>query len=84
MNDHSEGPTGEVLGPAPEPLRTTVGWIPDAAAALERLEQRTGHRRTDVINRAVQIYDFIDAELRAGKALIFRDPAGGEERVRLL
>lgn len=65
--------------------RVTVALIPDAAAALAALRDRTGLSRTGLVNRAVTLYGFTDAQLRAGRELIVRDPATGEAQVvRLL
>jgi hypothetical protein len=68
----------------PETERLTVALIPDAVAAVERVRERTGLKKVDILNRAAQVYEFIDAELRQGKTLVLRDRDGGEERVRII
>ena len=49
-----------------EPREVTVILIPEAHDAAERTMARRSLSRTDVINRAVQAYDFLDAEMDAG------------------
>jgi hypothetical protein len=46
--------------------------IAQAAADLERTASRRQLSRTDVVNRAVTLYEFIDAELFAGAEFILR------------
>lgn len=68
-----------------EPVtRINTVLIPDAAAALATLQQRTGYKQVDVVNRALQLYEFIDAQQRRGSTLLFRDIEGSYERVRFL
>ena len=65
--------------------RITVALIPRAAGHLQDLQGRTGLSKTDLANRAITLYEFIDAQLRAGRDLLVRDNATGEsEVVRLL
>ncbi|HLX51178.1 MAG TPA: hypothetical protein VKS82_22870 [Streptosporangiaceae bacterium] len=41
--------------------------------------------KTDLANRAITLYEFVDAQLRAGRDLVIRDPVTGETQlVRLL
>lgn len=51
----------------------TVALIPAAAGDLRRIQARTGLTATDIVNRAITTYDFIDAQMRAGRELIIRD-----------
>lgn len=64
--------------------RVNVALIRDASDALEKLRERTGMKKVDLVNRAIQIYEFIDAEQRKGSALLFRDSGGSFERVRFM
>jgi hypothetical protein len=64
--------------------RVNVALIPDAALALEQLRQRTGMKQVDLVNRALQVYEFIDAEQRAGNTLILRAADSREQSVRFL
>jgi hypothetical protein len=50
----------------------TVVLVAKAAADLEITHERTNMSKTDIINRAVSLYEFIEAELRAGAQLIVR------------
>jgi len=65
--------------------RITVALIPKAGEDLQRLQDRTGLSKTDIANRAISLYEFIDSQLQAGKDLIVKDPKTGESQlVRLL
>jgi hypothetical protein len=61
--------------------RITVAVIPDAAADLAALQARTGLSKTDLVNRAVTLYEFTDAQLRGGQDLILRDRKTGETQL---
>jgi uncharacterized protein YqfB (UPF0267 family) len=62
----------------------TVALIPKAESDLQKLRDRTELSRTDITNRAITLYEFIDAQLRAGNDLQIRDHRTGEIRqVRL-
>lgn len=65
--------------------RITVALIPQAVEDLQKLQERTSLSKTDLANRAISLYEFIDAQLRAGRDLLIRDNATGETQlVRLL
>jgi hypothetical protein len=65
--------------------RITVALIPKVSTYLQRLQERTSLSKTDLANRAITLYEFIDAQLRAGRDLIVRDCETGETQlVRLL
>jgi hypothetical protein len=67
------------------PDRITVALIPQAGADLRALQERTSLSRTDITNRAITLYEFIDAQLRSGRDLLIRDNRTGETQiVRLL
>lgn len=61
-----------------------VALIPKVAGDLDALCDRTGLSKTDLVNRAITLYEFVDAQLRAGRDLLVRDEAGSLELVRLL
>ena len=69
-----------------EPIdRVTVTLIPRVADDLQKLQDRTGLSKTDLVNRAITLYEFIDQELSTGRDLLVRDKASGETQViRLL
>ncbi len=50
----------------------TVALVEKAAADLQRTHERTRLSRTDIVNRALSLYEFIDAELGDGAELIVR------------
>jgi len=65
--------------------RVTIALIPQVVDDLRRLQERSNLSKTDIINRAITIYEFIDAQLNAGCDLIVRDSRTGETQlIRLL
>ena len=65
--------------------RITVALIPKAGEDLQRLQDRTSLSKTDIANRAITLYEFIDAQMRAGRDVLIRDGETGETQVvRLL
>ena len=64
--------------------RITVALTPDTATRLDELTARTGLSKTDLVNRAVQVYEFIDAETRTGSQILIRDTDGATTMVKLL
>jgi hypothetical protein len=65
--------------------RITVALIPQAAADLQHLQGRTTLSKTDLVNRAITLYEFVDTQLRQDRVLIVRDKQTGETQlVRLL
>jgi hypothetical protein len=65
--------------------RITVALIKKAAEDLQLLQDRTGLSKTDIVNRAISLYQFIEAEMQAGHDLLVRDPKKDETQVlRLL
>jgi hypothetical protein len=63
--------------------RVNVALIADSAAALGKLQARTGLKKVDIVNRAVQLYEFLEAEMREGKELVVRDPDGIDRLVKV-
>jgi hypothetical protein len=62
--------------------RVTVALIAKAADDLKRTVDRSGLSKTDVINRSISLYEFIDRRLAAGDDLILRNKETGElERI---
>ena len=58
--------------PAPPPTRITVSLLEKAAADLRRTIDRTRLSQTDIVNRALTLYEFIDSELSTGAEIIVR------------
>jgi hypothetical protein len=69
----------------PSSERITVALIPKAVADLQHLQDSTSLSKTDLVNRAISLYEFIDGQTRAGKDLLMRDTKSGETQlIRLL
>lgn len=64
--------------------RITVALIPRAGADLQLLQDRTSLSKTDCVNRAITLYEFIDAQQRAGRDLLVRDAKTGEIQTVLI
>jgi hypothetical protein len=65
--------------------RITVALVPKASEGLQHLMTSTGFTKTDVVNRAITLYEYIDSQLAEGRDLILRDPKTGETQIiRLL
>jgi len=85
-------PRGEDVARPPRPERITqptdritVALIPKAGEDLQRLQERTSLSKTDITNRAITLYEFIDAQIRAGRDVLIRDSKTGETQlVRIL
>ncbi len=63
--------------------RLTVNLIQKADNALGELMAASGDSLTDTVNRALQIYAFIDSEIRAGSTVILRN-SDGDQVLRIL
>lgn len=74
---------GDSAAAKPEATRVTVALVAKAAADLRRVHERTQLSRTDIINRALSLYEFIDSELGDGAELIVRRD-GIEHLIKLL
>ncbi|MFB8760779.1 hypothetical protein [Streptomyces nigra] len=64
--------------------RYSVTLVPPAVEAIAELTESTGLSKADVINRAVQIYAYLDAQKRDGADLLLRQPDGTPEKVHIL
>lgn len=69
---------------APPAGRITVALIDKAAADLQITHERTGLSKTDIVNRAITLYEFIDAELKKGADLFVRNSDGTKSVIKLL
>lgn len=63
--------------------KISLNMIPRAVAAIEQAADITGDSRTDVINRAVQLYAFTEAIQHAGGFLMVHNPDGTTYRLEL-
>ena len=75
------GGTAAERGEQPPSERITVALIPKAAADLQHLQDRTSLSKTDVVNRAITLYEFVDEQMRAGRDLLIRDSKTGETQL---
>jgi hypothetical protein len=58
--------------------RITIALISKAAADLQRTQDRTGLSKTDIVNRAISVYEFLESQLLDGSDLLIRDRRTGE------
>jgi hypothetical protein len=79
MTAATDGSTAE-RGEQP-PERITVALIPKAATDLQHLQDRTNLSKTDIVNRAITLYEFVDEQMRAGRDLLIRDNKTGETQL---
>jgi hypothetical protein len=64
--------------------RLTVALIPMAGDELQRLQDRTGLSKTDLVNRAITLYEFVDERIRAGHDVLIRDKGTGDTQTVVL
>jgi hypothetical protein len=58
--------------------RITVALTARVSADLQRLLDRTDMTKTDLVNRAITLYEFVDAQQSAGRDVLIRDNETGE------
>ena len=63
--------------------RVNVALVAEAVDALAKLQDRTGLKKVDLVNRALLVYEFVDAELKAGKQVLLRDQDGHDQLVKI-
>ncbi|MEV4253912.1 hypothetical protein AB0J52_12185 [Spirillospora sp. NPDC049652] len=74
---HGEGPGARE--------RVTVNLTAKGAAALTELMRLTGDTKTDVINRALGVYAYLESVTQEGGKVYVREQDGSDlERVRFL
>jgi hypothetical protein len=64
--------------------RITVNLATRAATALRTLQDRTGLSKTDLVNRALTVYEFFDERLEQDELLLRDRRTGAEQTVRFL
>jgi len=64
-----------------QPERITVALIRQSADDLQHLQDKTSLSKTDLVNRAITLYEFIDSQLRSGQDLILKDRKTGETQL---
>ncbi len=66
-------------------VRVTVNLTPKAYADLQRLNVSTGLSKTDVMNRALQVYALVEDLLdRGGGSIVVKPPDGETARIVIL
>lgn len=69
-------------GSTPEAAeRITVALVPAAAGHLRQLQARTNMSKTDITNRAITSYEFLEASMQSGHELLVRDATTGETQL---
>jgi hypothetical protein len=64
--------------------RVTVNLTPRASEALERAVRLTGDTKTDTINRALQLYAYLEGIMQAdGSVYVRPGPDAETERLRI-
>jgi hypothetical protein len=61
--------------------RITVALIAKAAEDLQRLQSATGLSKTDIVNRSISLYDFLQTQMDANNDIIVRDKTTGETQI---
>ena len=74
-NRHGSGP--DILD------QITVVLVSKAATDLARTRERTRMSKTDIVNRAISLYDFLDSERESGAELLIRRRDGQNYLVEL-
>ena len=58
----------------PELTKVSANFVPRAMAALDLASQLTGDSRTDVLNRAVQVYAYLAKMMEEGNLIFVENP----------
>ena len=61
--------------------RITVALIPKATEDLHHLQSVTGLSKTDIVNRAISLYEFVQSQVDGDSDFIVRDRKSGETQV---
>lgn len=64
--------------------RITVALVPKAADALGLLHEQTGLSKTDLVNRALQVYAFLEEKMTGGGEVLVRSRDGKVNQVKFL
>jgi len=72
------------VAPKQDLVRLTINLIPRAYAAMVLASEITGDSRTDTVNRAVQLYAYVEHELSQGSEILIRDKTGETSRIKML
>ena len=61
--------------------RITVALIARVAEELQRLQGATGLSKTDIVNRSISLYDFLQTQMDAGNHIMVKDGTTGETQI---
>jgi len=64
-------------------VRLTVNLIPRADKALQLAVQLTGDSKTDTVNRALQVYAYLEYVISRGSEVLIRERDGSTGRIIL-
>jgi hypothetical protein len=64
--------------------RITVALIDKVAAELQVIHERTGLSKTDIVNRAISLYKYIDGELSTAETELIIRKDGKDQIIKLL
>lgn len=84
------GTINDATAASPSPVTTAnrrlvVELTPDTAAKLALLASEEGHNKTTVVNRALQVYEFLKGIDAAGGKILVQEPGSREQQwLRLL
>ena len=70
--------TGEDFARQQPTEQIAVALIQKVREDLQSLQDRTDLSKTDIANRAITLYKFIDEQLRAGHDVLIRDNSTGD------
>ena len=54
--------------------RINVSLNPDAIEAMELLQERTGLKKVELVNRALMLMEFVESEMRQGREVTVHNP----------
>lgn len=64
--------------------RKSITFVPPSVKALNELKGVTELNETEIVNRAVQVFAFIETQIRSGKRLALVDEDGCTEYVHIV
>lgn len=67
-----------------ELVRLTVNLVPRAHAAMLLASEINGLSKTDTVNRALQLYAYVEHTLSDGGELLVRDPDGQLSVIKMI
>lgn len=68
----------------PPAERVNVALVREVLEELALLQERTSLSRTDITNRAITLYEFVDRQLRSGHEVLIREKCTGKIQTVLI